>query len=76
MQNSQIPIVFEGEGDFLQAIELRPDMQKQFYFVSEPKLALKLIGTDTEDRIMKAVAARRSVQVVTLDSLPRSTDGI
>ena len=76
LQNSQIPIVFEGEGDFLQAIELRPDMQKQFYFVSEPKLALKLIGTDTEDRIMKAVAARRSVQVVTLDSLPRSTDGI
>jgi 4-amino-4-deoxy-L-arabinose transferase-like glycosyltransferase len=66
------PVVFEDAKDYLQAVYLNPQISKKIFYVAEPSLAYRVIGSDSDDRIMQAVAAREAVQVVTLDALAGS----
>lgn len=68
------PVVFEDAKDYVVARELNPAMGEQFYYVAEPDIAIKLIGSDTDDRTMRGLATLQPVQVRRLNDLAQISD--
>jgi hypothetical protein len=69
--HSNIPIIFEDAKDYLQAKELNPSSAGQFYYAAEPSFALKFEGTDSDARLMLALAHIKPVQVLRIDEMPK-----
>ena len=69
LQADSAPLVFQDAKDYLQAVLLSPEARKNFYFVAEPDLAVKVSGTDSDDRIMIALAKWQPIQATSFDAL-------
>jgi hypothetical protein len=71
LSGTQLPVVFQDAHDYVLARELNPEIAGKFYYVAEPGLAVKLTGTNSDDNIMRAIAAVRPEQILGLDGMAR-----
>jgi hypothetical protein len=69
LKNSNGPVVFEAAKDYLMARQLSPNLSARFYYASQPELAVKMIGIDTDDKLMRSLTKIQPVQVRTLDEM-------
>ena len=69
-----LPVVFQDAKDYVVARELNPDISDRFYYAAEPELALKVTGTDSDDKLMRGLAAVQPQQVSRLDDMARKSE--
>jgi hypothetical protein len=69
-----LPVVFQDAKDYIQARELIPEMSSRFYYAAEPELALKMTGTNSDDKIMRALASIQTLHVSRLDDMARQSE--
>ena len=72
--NLDHPILFEDAKDYVMARQLNPQMSGRLYYAAEPEIALKMTGTDSDDKLMRSLAKLQPVQVKTLNDITRESE--
>jgi hypothetical protein len=60
------PVIFMDAKDYLQAWDMFPASRGSLYYAAEPELADRLTGTDTDDKLMIALAETEPHHVIRL----------